>query len=1249
MQPSDMAERKFTTLRKRLDQLGYRQPLGIESVPLVEKIFSDLVHTTESLKNLKLQVGRQEKEKTVYEDNVEPYRSDNAKLVKENNELHLQLIKLREETDQVIRDLKTSVRKLEHENADLKFLNTQYVHKVKALEKENKTKTDRIQDLQERNLHAVVETPGGRRKQIPLRRQRMDIESVVSPARDFPGEKEDLQDPYVADLLSVADTRIEELQDQLSHLEDEKSSTERRNKSLRKQVEARDKEIERLNRLLDGGRPVDAVLRESKKDSGERVIAHLNVQVDYLQQANHDLEKQLKDTIDQHVDANKRANELEAKNAELLLELKDIGRLSKRIEEDKERDVTVMRSELEEAKAVLQNLEYQEGVNRSEMQELRKERQRLMEENERLAVLVDNAEHDVRHVTELLDKSDKERKRISDRNAQLTVNERELVMDLERLKLAKSVKPKKSRDKSPSRIETLVKTLEKERDYYKGECESLQGMMRKRLTASGSPTSKNKGRSKGKTSGHLESMTQLLQEERDFYKRECELLRNMKERSAMMSPPTRERVSRDSPNETNRLRRERDELQSLVEKFEKHLTEIQENVKTLTQDRDNIQLLYEQATDEIQRLRRQVSQARSPSPSRAASAVLARVEAERDSALADVRRINLQLNNLEDKLEATKESNQQERRRYEDKVQRLESMLEKVEADRNELHSRVTSLRNMVSSLEEQLKQTTAELSVAKDSVLEIEAEVNKVKLTADQSHRSAEDMERRLNRRAGELQASEEKCSQLQRKIEEIEKRNAEHNMEAAEIKATVKSLDRERDDLQQQVDEKTEEIMNLEAKRIQLEKAESELKMNMEDVEARLSHTLEQGSLKDREIKSLRRQLDSRDDELAEMTRGREVALKENRRLQTDLNTMTEEHQAIHQQLQEAFEEQESLKLQTAEYARQVARVEELLAQKDLEKEEILEQYQMLTGETERLVTESKMSAGKVANYHMELMQKQRSEMELGNKIKRLETEVEQYSASHEAYEIQVTTLTRSLAQMEEQLRLANEDRENMMQDLTAVRELCMKLDHTRESLSRQLAAKSLDHEQLRDLLDDAKTETEGLRQKVFVEKETVRNLEGVLAKQRAMEYVEKKSLETTIEEVDRLKDRLAKTDQEKTYQRQEVDTLRKASSRLEDEVSNLKKQLANEKFERERLLHETSRRERDVTGSGSRESLASRYSRNNDQRLHASFSSGEFARLKPKDMSSPLVSDHGDTSRRVISPIRRRSDDDDFSDAS
>ena len=55
------------------------------------------------------------------------------------------------------------------------------------------------------------------------------------------------------------------------------------------------------------------------------------------------------------------------------------------------------------------------------------------------------------------------------------------------------------------------------------------------------------------------------------------------------------------------------------------------------------------------------------------------------------------------------------------------------------------------------------------------------------------------------------------------------------------------------------------------------------------------------------------------------------------------------------------------------------------------------MLSSEAERLVTESKVSAGKVTNYHMELVQKQRSEMELSDKIRRLEGEIQQVNHLH------------------------------------------------------------------------------------------------------------------------------------------------------------------------------------------------------------------------------------------------------------
>ncbi|CAH1777334.1 unnamed protein product, partial [Owenia fusiformis] len=97
-----MAQEKFVALRKRLDQLGYRQPLGIESLPLVERLFADLIHTTESLKRAKLETVRP-KETKDFSAAVDPYKSDNAKLVKENNQLHVQLIKKTEESDATIR------------------------------------------------------------------------------------------------------------------------------------------------------------------------------------------------------------------------------------------------------------------------------------------------------------------------------------------------------------------------------------------------------------------------------------------------------------------------------------------------------------------------------------------------------------------------------------------------------------------------------------------------------------------------------------------------------------------------------------------------------------------------------------------------------------------------------------------------------------------------------------------------------------------------------------------------------------------------------------------------------------------------------------------------------------------------------------------------------------------------------------------------------------------------------------------
>ena len=116
---STATQQKFSSLRKRLDQLGYRQPLGIESLPLVERLFADLVHTTESLKKAKLESSSSAvKDTGGVPQQVEAYRSDNAKLLKETNELHHQIIKQKEEADANIKGLYEGTYSRHRKNVD---------------------------------------------------------------------------------------------------------------------------------------------------------------------------------------------------------------------------------------------------------------------------------------------------------------------------------------------------------------------------------------------------------------------------------------------------------------------------------------------------------------------------------------------------------------------------------------------------------------------------------------------------------------------------------------------------------------------------------------------------------------------------------------------------------------------------------------------------------------------------------------------------------------------------------------------------------------------------------------------------------------------------------------------------------------------------------------------------------------------------------------------------------------------------
>lgn len=66
-------------------------------------------------------------------------------------------------------------------------------------------------------------------------------------------------------------------------------------------------------------------------------------------------------------------------------------------------------------------------------------------------------------------------------------------------------------------------------------------------------------------------------------------------------------------------------------------------------------------------------------------------------------------------------------------------------------------------------------------------------------------------------------------------------------------------------------------------------------------------------------------------------------------------------------------------------------------------------------------------------------------------------------QAYEAQVSSMVRSTSRLEEELQSARAEKMSLLADLASVRELCVKLDSSKELTTRQLAAKSMELERV------------------------------------------------------------------------------------------------------------------------------------------------------------------------------------------
>ena len=203
------ARADFASTRHQLDQLGYHQHLSKDCVDLVAVILGDLITTTNTCKQYQSELDSKQSQLEIIKNMDNPLQYELDRLTIENNRLHRDIVKVRNEKEVAEKESEQTLRELKQKNQQLLLLNSQ-LKRDNALEKSK-------QVIGNQNLEMEL---GSTRPLSPITNQSLN-QNVVSDT---------------VNLLKLSEQSRAALQDELDKMRKKTYHLESELKSLNEQI-----------------------------------------------------------------------------------------------------------------------------------------------------------------------------------------------------------------------------------------------------------------------------------------------------------------------------------------------------------------------------------------------------------------------------------------------------------------------------------------------------------------------------------------------------------------------------------------------------------------------------------------------------------------------------------------------------------------------------------------------------------------------------------------------------------------------------------------------------------------------------------------------------------------------------------------------------------------------------------------------------------------------------------------------------
>ena len=131
-----MSQERYFSLREKLVSAHYTYNFGADSMDLIEKMFNDLVSTTESYKHLSEKEAVLANDLTLAQSQLFPLKKENSRLAKENYQLHADSIKEKDAVSKEKNEQAAHIVRLEEKLRDAGFLLKSKDDQLAAIESE---------------------------------------------------------------------------------------------------------------------------------------------------------------------------------------------------------------------------------------------------------------------------------------------------------------------------------------------------------------------------------------------------------------------------------------------------------------------------------------------------------------------------------------------------------------------------------------------------------------------------------------------------------------------------------------------------------------------------------------------------------------------------------------------------------------------------------------------------------------------------------------------------------------------------------------------------------------------------------------------------------------------------------------------------------------------------------------------------------------------------------------------------------